>query len=99
MCKQDIVNNPMSFWSAVGRLRSTDSRTTTMMVDGVKVEGGVEIAEAFAQYFKSVYDNSALDCDQLTGIALTVTDQELLQAFKKLKFKRSCGPDGIPSYC
>ncbi|KAG8308961.1 hypothetical protein J6590_097333 [Homalodisca vitripennis] len=68
--EQDVVNNPMSFWSVVRRLRSTDNRTTTMTVDGGEVEGNAEIAEAFAQYFQSVYDTSALDCDQLAGAAL-----------------------------
>ncbi|KAG8279498.1 hypothetical protein J6590_104011, partial [Homalodisca vitripennis] len=72
--EEEVVNNPVRFWSAVKRLKSTDIRVTTMTLDGEEVEGNAAIAEAFARYFKSVYEDSYLDCDQLTAAALGSPD-------------------------
>ncbi|KAG8334059.1 hypothetical protein J6590_098114 [Homalodisca vitripennis] len=76
-----------------------------MTLDGEEVEGNAAIAEAFARYFKSVYEDSYLDCDQLTAAALgspvtgyagiacltftNITEGEILQAIKNLKSRRS----------
>jgi hypothetical protein len=111
--EDNVTNNPLSFWSVVKRLRSNQCRVASMVLDGVEVEGGGAIAEAFAAYFQSVYEPSTLDCDQLTQRALDspartltagcltldfVTEDELSLAIKRLKSKKSSGPDGIPSF-
>lgn len=107
-----IKVNPNSFWSIIKGLRSSDSRVAAMTLDGEEVEGSVAITEAFATYFQSVYVPTHLDNEELYRQAVCspahahsgclafgdVTEEELLLALKKLKPKRSVGPDGVPSF-
>lgn len=110
--EENIKYNPLSFWSSVRKLRSTDGCVTTMALDGEEVEGSGDIAKAFATYFQSVYDSSTLTLDQLISGALStpvssdiscltvthISESEISRAINRLKSKRSCGPDGIPSF-
>ncbi|KAG8261345.1 hypothetical protein J6590_075201 [Homalodisca vitripennis] len=69
--EDDIVNNPLSFWSNLRKLRLNDSCVSSMTLDEAEVEGSEEKTKAFAAYFKSVYDSPTLTLDQLINARFT----------------------------
>jgi hypothetical protein len=69
----------------------------------------VQVAEAFANHFKSVYDNTAskfpynpitsFDVASSDNLPLfPVTDADVRQAIRRLKPSKSVGLDGIPGF-
>ena len=108
----ELNSNPKSFWGAIKGLRAADKNPSTMHLDDKEVEGGAAITEAMATYFSSVYETCNLSLDELwqqarrspvmdNASSLTlngITKQEVLNGLKKLKPKRSMGPDDVPPY-
>jgi len=112
--ENELKSNPKSFWGAIKSMKAADKNPSTMHLDDKEVEGGAAIAEALATYFSSVYEPSDPDlsvdelCDRaesspvldnVSSFCLNgITEQEVLTALKKLKPKKSLGPDSVPPY-
>jgi len=110
--QNNVHADPKSFWSVIKKLRVNENNSSAMTLNGSEVEGAKEITDAFANHFSSVYEPCTLDSDDLCRRALDapvmdnvvymtltcVNEQEVLSALKKLKPKRSVGPDGIPPF-
>lgn len=108
----DVLSNPQQFWNVVKRLKVSDKNPSTMRLGDSEAVGGEAISEAFASYFKSVYEPCRLSSDELCRRALCsptlpgmpclsiscLTTSDVLNALKGLKPKRSLGPDLIPPY-
>lgn len=110
--ENEINTNPKSFWKVINNLRGNNVKPATMELDNEEVEGGAAIAEAFANYFNSVYNpcpfnsyqlcQQAIDSPVMTNVDTLsfnlITKQEVFIGVNKLKPKRTVGPDGIPPY-
>jgi hypothetical protein len=79
------------------------------VVDGTHLVEPYQVAEAFANYFKSVYDNIAskfpsnprnsFDGASSDNLPLfPVTDADVRKVIRRLKSSKSVGLDGIPGF-
>lgn len=77
-----------------------------MIYRGAQISTNDKIADAFADYFKSVYLNNAakydLSFEPSSNISTldikSISEDDIQKAIKKLKPKKSVGPDKIPPY-
>ncbi|KAG7294932.1 hypothetical protein JYU34_022680, partial [Plutella xylostella] len=98
------------FWTYVKSNRTSSDIPLPMMFDGNSATSYSEACQLFSDYFKSVYDDTNLNCDLridndnadlgsssnlLSKIILT-TD-EVLKILSGLDTSKGAGPDGIPS--
>ena len=101
--EQNINCDPQSFWAFINNMNKGQSGLPTEMSrDGIIYKGSSEISNAFAQFFSSVYENnkSHTRIEQNWGNFnfAKVTEEDILISIKKLKAKKTTGPDNIPSY-
>jgi hypothetical protein len=79
------------------------------VVDGTHLAEPHQVAEAFANHFKSVYDNTAckVSSNSITSSdvvftdnlsVFSVTDADVRKAIRWLKPSKSAGLDGIPGF-
>lgn len=109
--ESNIKNDPATFWSFLKNKKATNSTLKSMSLDDRLLYSNEEIVEAFAENFKSVYNsntqvgnndttdeydlvNNSLNNLNITGI----TNDDIVNAIKKLKPKKSVGHDLIPIY-
>lgn len=76
-----------------------------MLMDDSEFVGGKAISNAFASFFKSVYDKDYQSasinkqCDIFEVLSIReVQCEDVCEAIRNLKSKRAVGPDNIPSY-
>jgi hypothetical protein len=108
--KQDISNgNCESFWKFAKDNNSVKHTPDIMKLNEREMDSPEEIAEAFREYFMSVYNNETITNEsvRLTNEVSPCTNnifirhidtEEVFKAIKSIKTKRSVGPDGIPAY-
>lgn len=105
-----IKSDSNKFWQYVRDKRLDKSRSLVMEYNGVNLDNGAAIAEAFKEYFSSVYVNYTVvpvaeeatagpsmlgvDCFNIKQI----TEYEVCLAIKNLKSKSTSGPDFLPQY-
>ena len=102
-----ILYDPSNFWEFIKK-RTRHLPPTSMTNNGQIIYNNDEIANCFASYFQSVYQTESakyevrhLDSksDLLDSFVLSnITLSEIENAIKKLKPKKSIGPDHIPPY-
>jgi hypothetical protein len=110
LTEQNLINDPTRFWEYIKYRNSVRQRTNVYRVGDVEVVEQAA-ANAFADYFCSVYVNEApsLDPDiamhatvhqrDATSISVNTVDvSNLKEAVKRLKPRSSGGPDGIPVF-
>lgn len=110
MTEKNIVNDPAKFWEYVKDRKKDRLRTNVYSSGGVEVVGQAA-ADAFADYFSSVYQDAIPVLDHVdaaraadsqkdsTCITIkTVDENKLNEAVRRLKPRSSCGPDGIPVF-
>lgn len=113
---KDIENNistdPNIFWNFVNAKQQKRASDSQFLINDEHTTDKKVIAEGFAEYFSSVFDQdqSTYDINIIKNIAgnlhnnqnylhiSKISIKDLENAFKKLKPKRSAGPDGIPCY-
>ena len=103
--EQNIDNNVKAFWTYTKQNKKNSESTTAMEYNGQNIPPQ-DVATSFAQYFYSVYRdipasyninmNVQTNCDVINLGKITSNDYR--DAVKKLKPKRSAGPDRIPPY-
>lgn len=107
--QNQLQKDPKSFWNYVKSRRG--SRNTQKILKDGAVLSDKQCVKEFAQYFHSVYSTTRPELNVHTAIegaggenGMARVHLENLQlgdvqnALKKLKPKRSAGPDGIPAY-
>jgi hypothetical protein len=108
-----IVRDPAKFWDFVRSKKNRSNQQPEYKYKG-KVVMGQEAADAFAEYFGSVFHSNIpkLDPEQAEQHARNtsgcnaslrveiphITLAELRKAATRLKASSSCGPDNIPPY-
>lgn len=108
--EKNIKINPKEFWKFVKDQQSTRYSTDEFEYDGHTVTG-IDAANAFASYFKSVFllnhpilsadaaEHAATSSMSSSRIAVnSISSHDLSWAVRKLKAHSSAGPDGIPSF-
>lgn len=104
----NIRSNPNEFWRHISSLRSRGGFEPSVACNG-KICSGVEAAEAFANFFATVFLsdipllNAELACNAnnisnsnyVNIVHLSLED--VMLGINKLKISGSVGPDGIPS--
>lgn len=105
--ENNIDKNPVDFWKYIKTIKNNAGQSSASMIyEGAQISENDKIAESFAKYFKSVYtDNEAtydVGFDTNTNVNVldiqSITEKDILEAIKKLKPKKSVGPDNIPPY-
>lgn len=99
-------NNPASFWSFVKSQRNSNSLPYEIQYQNIQARSAEESANLFADFFKSVYNNSPTPITQmaLDGVAsydlrlplFNVTVDDVSRSFSHLDSSKGPGPDGIP---
>jgi hypothetical protein len=104
--EQNLQRNPRGFWRHISGLRSKGGFEPSVMFNDCQVSG-IDAANAFANYFSSVYEKSSSSqnsplpitaCNNNTCVYVgnfTVTD--VCRAIGQLKPGLCPGPDGIPA--
>jgi hypothetical protein len=100
----NLISQPKQFWKYVSNLRRKDNTFTQVRDDDHFVTDPNNIADAFANYFKSIVNTS---CPTITAPQSVTTDflpmapvssAEVSKAIKHLKPSKCVGLDGIPSF-
>lgn len=105
-----IKINPKHFWKFIQEQKSARQSNVEFEYNG-KVVSGIDAANAFADYFKSVFLNDTqlspgpVDSVMTAGtlcssrIAVdSISSHDLSLAIRRLRAQSSAGPDGIPPY-
>jgi len=106
--ENNIVNDPLSFWNLINSTRKNRQKIDNMTLNGKDYAGDGIIANAFANFFKSVFNDSPnrfysddVVLNYFTAGCLSIDSlsiSELHYGFKNMKAKKSSGPDLIPTY-
>jgi hypothetical protein len=103
----NICSDPSQFWNYIASRKVSSEYPEHMSLNGNRFSDPQDISNAFSDYFSSVYNQIAPDLDISYGdISATgdfcndlgISFSELDYSFRKLKSKRSSGPDQIPAY-
>jgi hypothetical protein len=108
--QNSIFDEPVKFWEYVKDKRK-DRRHVNSYTYGDRVLVGQEAADAFAQYFRSVFvdevprldpSEAAREDDAVMSTSpislTTISEVDVERAAKRLKSRSSGGPDGIPVF-
>lgn len=105
--KETIKINPKHFWRHVNSLRSKGGFEPSVSYKG-SLHTGVDAAEAFADYFSSVFldDLPHLNPDAYNGHSWSggyisipsLSPQDVERGLGQLKLRSSSGPDSLPSF-
>lgn len=104
--ENEIVHDPSKFWSFVQYKRGKSRIPGTVTYDNETLDSPQMIVDSFANFFSSVYSKSDpshtndFSLSHLSGTINinSVTENDILQAIKKLKNKMTTGIDGVPSF-
>lgn len=95
--------DPKNFWKYVNSLKSNNAISDTMYLNSEKLDSDIKIANAFSDYFASVFVQDQIPVPvneisktvSLTSIRLSKT--EIFEGITGLKNGAGAGPDGIPN--
>lgn len=96
--------DPSGFWKFIKSKSQGNGVPEHIIHNDTSYEGSLDIANAFANYFKGVYEPSEIDVYSDFGDFwgnfdfVEITNDMTLAAIKKLKSKKSVSTDNIPSY-
>jgi hypothetical protein len=103
----EVKNNIKNFWAYVNSKRKSFSPENMMNWNNITY-CGPEIAGGFADFFRSVYNQSSVDCckvedlrnvESLTDVVLgSISSEEVVAGIRSLKSSGLGGPDGVPSF-
>lgn len=100
----NLKTNPVHFWKYVSSFRKSDNNSVDLEVNGHHLSQPREDAEAFANYFKSVFNNpylrdSSTSFQSSDSLSLApVSDSDVFKAIKRLRPSKSVGIDNIPAF-
>lgn len=100
----NLKSNPREFWSFVNSKRNSSPIPTTMFLNGNKLIDPQDIVNSFADHFSRSFkktDEVTIPSVPISNNILnlpSVSEQEVLQALKKLKATMTRGPDQIPAF-
>ena len=106
--EQTLKLNPKTFWSYYRNKNATKS-SSQMYYNNCELLNDIEVAEAFKNYFSSVYSNSSTVLSQNNESNLCITSVDLIKinyishaeienSIKSLKASSSAGLDLIPAF-
>jgi hypothetical protein len=107
---KSLKQNPKSFWSFVKSKRDSNAIPSEMLYGNKNLSDPNEIADAFADYFAQSFINNNSNSRSYIqdGLNLSlnaniisitsVTEDDVIKAFKQLKPKLTTGPDKIPAF-
>lgn len=103
--ENSIINDTQNFWSYVQNKRGTSRIPGKINFNNNTFEDPNDIVNAYAQYFKSVFEKpkdipyNHLNFPNLVNIDIHhITSNEILTSIKKLPNKPTSGRDMIPSF-
>lgn len=104
--EDNINTNPKNFWEYIKCKRNNSNIAFRFSYEDQYFEKDVDIANAYAKYFESVYSdsqplahNTELKDYHLSILSIdNITENEIHNAIQALKPKSSVGVDGLPSY-
>lgn len=109
--ENNIRTNPKAVFDYIKRKHSSNDKCNTFKINNKFVQNSNVISAKFAEYFSSVYEKSSLKVHDISSYSSSTNSQtpdllvinkisinDIEEAFKSLKFKKSAGPDEIPGY-
>lgn len=105
--ENQFISDPRSFWGFVKNKRSKRKKPHIVQEDNILPES--ECASAFSKYFASVYDSDIprLNAEEAARVGSSSADyvhvpnftlKDVVIALRRLKPKKSVGPDQIPPF-
>lgn len=99
----NLRQNPKDFWNFVSSKRNNKGFPSTMFLRDKSATSPKNIAELFAEHFKSVYCEHLPDglslIDDYSNFQLgniIITEENILESIGKSKVVKCTGPDGVP---
>jgi hypothetical protein len=98
-----IKEDPKKFWSYTKSLQKSGGFPNLMFCGQESATDPSEISNLFSTFFKSVYNDAAndIDVESLSSLpsrfAIDVSENDVLEAMKKLDCSKGPGPDTIPT--
>ncbi|XP_050309348.1 uncharacterized protein LOC126745517 [Anthonomus grandis grandis] len=99
--ERNVKTNPNSFWDFVRSGRLIPGVPAEVCYGECTVSGAQEIADTFALYFSSVFQQSEKpNFDKSSGnfSFSKISEMQIQATIKRLKSKKATGNDSIPSY-
>lgn len=107
-----IQDNSSAFWNYIKSKRKNTTPAASFSYEGGTIVNDIDIANAFAKYFGSVYEKDpnekdSKECHEIINLnefplenlkIELVTEQDIATAIKMLKPKSAIGIDGIPAF-
>jgi len=101
-----MQDDPQSFWSFVNSRRTDIPQIFTYTYGNENITEPQQIANSFAQHFKSVFNPSTTrnvniesEMNNLQVIQIpNITSYDIRMALKNIKPKKAIRPDGVPQY-
>lgn len=100
--ESDVVSNVKNFWSFVSNRRRCKTVPKFIQSQDKVYSADVDIANAFAQYFGSVFEPSTISSSvrpvaSVNALVINViTDAEVKKQLNELNINKGAGPDGLP---
>ncbi|XP_063902208.1 uncharacterized protein LOC135121856, partial [Zophobas morio] len=103
--QQTLSKDPKKFWTFVKERKGQTSVPGTVNLADTTFDKPMDIANAFATYFSSVYtskSNQSIDGNDSHSINqlmnISVNEEEIIKSIKRLKNNQVAGSDKIPSF-
>jgi Reverse transcriptase (RNA-dependent DNA polymerase) len=105
--ENSLVDDPMKFWSYINIKKGKSRIPGVMKYNNRELDNPQSIVDAFSAFFSDVYiqsninNFSAKNVCPITNtniIINNVTEEDIINASKKLKDKMTCGIDNCPSF-
>ena len=102
--ENNINHDPKSFWQFIRDKTKKSGVPREMKCGKNSYSNSRDIANAFSKHFQSVYEQSTNDntCNLNFGNSTfnfsMITEKNIISSIKKLKPKKSTGPDNIPAH-
>lgn len=107
--EDELCNNPKKFWSHINSKSNSTTVPSCMNYNNTQLNEPTEIVNAFASYFSDVFLNAknksnAPDSQHLvnqnsnTLYISEISENEIINAIKKIKGNFTMGPDLIPAF-
>jgi hypothetical protein len=108
--ERNINENPKKFWLLPIEIFLRQKRRGTglpscMLIGKSTISGPVNIVDAFAEFFQSIYSDRAAVYTKFDSVSnhnnislCSVSADEVFQSIKRIKSNYVQGPDGIPAF-
>lgn len=101
----NLQTNPNKFWSFLNIENNRSTISSILTYDNVVITDPHQIVDSFTDYFASAFTDPTVNLPTIPVHTYcrsldinTVTEEDVLQAIKKIKPNMTVGPDSVPAF-